>query len=426
MQAKFFAPQKEDNVSIFFERFPAIELWRFFVERSRYDSRAYAYGVMRDAIKKIASDGEVLKINKDEVDAYLQTVSLKDIWKLVNTGGFNQATMDLGNLIFYFFKFSEEDERSFKDYIEMLQAWNGFEETEPGYLLGMANGFSLIVEKLREQEECNSEFIKSLHCVCMTNVKVLMFGDPGKFRQGFPASWVLDSKQSTLEGIFEILEYMKSDECKGLAFCIGLTVIGTRDKTFDSREKAEWIWSEIKKGSRVSINTDEPYEKIADVDAYLTERCDFHWNVYKKEISEVKSKKETLTAIFKFIKFTVLHHPFPDGVGRTMSMLETQYLFMSNNLLPVILENSNFIPGWGVQEMVEHYLLLEKEMKEALRDPAHLSTKQFTEKNVDTASFLAVLPEAKRVQFNLAVEQFQHAMTSYLVAREHKAGVDLS
>ena len=431
MPPNFFTQQKgRDNVGIFFERFPATEVWRFFVERSRYDSRDYAYGVMRDAILKIVSDGRVLKINPEDVDAYLQTVSLKDISKLASPGGFNRAAMDLSNLIFYFFKFSKEDERSFKDYIEMLQAWNGFEETEPGYLLGMANGFSMIVEKLREQKECNSEFIKSLHCACMKNIKVLMCGEPGKFRRQLPASWTLDSTQNTLEGIFEILEYMKSDECKGLEFQIGLTVIGTRDKTFNSREKAEWIWSEIKKGSSVSITTSELLDKIsgnlADIEAYLAERCDSHLKIYKKEISEAESKKDVLTAIFKFLKFTVLHHPFADGVGRTMSMLETQYLLMSNNLLPVILENSNFIPGWSVQEMVDHYLILEKEMEEVLKDPTYLSSKQFAEKNVHTPSFLAALPEAKRGQFNLAVEQFQHAITSYFEGREHKIDVNLA
>ncbi|AWN75222.1 hypothetical protein [Legionella anisa] len=53
---------------------------------------------------------------------------------------------------------------------------------------------------------------------------------------------------------------------------------------------------------------------------------------------------------------------YDDGVGHTYSMLLLQYLLMRENLMPVLLTDSNMIPGLSVQQLVDEYLKAEKEM----------------------------------------------------------------
>lgn len=418
MKKTFFsASDSEKNITQYFlNQFPCIELWRFFVERSRYDDRQFAYDLLIKCLEgiKINFHGAYRILVKEEIMEYLETVKLNELYQLATR---EFSNLNLLNLIIHFFKFEENDQQLLKDYIEKRRCWTGFEQSEPGYLLGMAHGFVLIIKKLHEPDTVlDIEFIKSLHASCTQCVKNLFtITRPGEFRKNSFVGWRLDSKLNTLDGIFEILQYMKTAECRGISFIAnnGNVLISTRDKDFDSREKAQFIWDMLKQGQAISIRSSEMNEQIVDVEQYLNEVCHSHLMTYRKEIAESNSKQEKLTAIFKYIKFTVLHHPFPDGVGRTCSMLLTFYLLMSNNLLPVILTNSNNIPGWSVKEMVEEYLCLENEMREVLRNPNYLSSELFAPNNIDTVNYLKQLPEDLQGQFNEAVEMMHTAIELY-------------
>ncbi|WP_454783360.1 hypothetical protein [Legionella sp. WA2022007384] len=418
MKKSFFTvSNKEKNKTQYFlQQFPCIELWRFFVERSRYDDRQFSKDLLIKCLEGVTINfhGEYRVLNREERIEYLETVRLNELYQLAFRG-FSLANLNLLNLIINFFKFEEQDPQLLKDYFEMRRGWNGFELSEPGYMLGMAHGFVFIVNKLKESAVLDLEFIKGLHAACTTVVRNLMGSRPGEFRKNSLVSWSLNAEQNSFEGIYEILLYMRTSECKGLSFIdkSGKILASTRDKAFDPREKALLIWDMLKQEQTISMRTSEMDEQIRDVDGYLNEICNLHLKTYKKEILESNSKREKLAALFKFIKYTVLHHPFPDGVGRTISMLLTFYLLMNNNLLPVILKNSNNIPGWSVKEMVEDYLSLEQEMKEVLRNPSYLSSERFALNNLDTGNYLKQLPETSRSQFYEAVEMMQNAIQLY-------------
>ncbi|QMT59802.1 hypothetical protein [Legionella sp. PC997] len=425
MKKSFFSePNQEKNKTHhFLQHFPCFELWRFFVERSRYDDRQFAYDLLIKSLEdiKINFHGAYRILNREEIMEYLDTVKLNELYQLA-TRGFSLFNLSLLNVIIHFFKFEEQDQQLLKDYIEMRRAWTGFEQSEPGYLLGMAHGFAFILKKLHEPDAFDIEFIKSLHATCTAGVKNLFLMErEGEFRKSSLVGWTLNSQQNTYEGIFEILLYMQTPECKGLSFIdkSGKVLASTRDKNFDSKEKAVLIWNMLTQDQPISIRCLEMDEKIVDVERYLNEVCYSHLMTYRKEIGEANSKYEKLTAIFKFIKYTVLHHPFSDGVGRTFSMLLTFYLLMLNNLLPVILKNSNNIPGWSVKEMVEEYLSLEKEMKEVLRNPSYLSSDIFAPNNIDTVAYLKQLPETPRSQFYEAVEIMQNAIQLYNLENQY-------
>ncbi|WP_454785042.1 hypothetical protein [Legionella sp. WA2024007413] len=429
MKKFFFSePNKEKNKAHYFlQNFPCIELWRFFVERSRYDDRQFSYDLLIKSLEdiKINFHGAYRILKREEIMEYLETVKLNELYQLA-TRGFSIFNLSLLNLIIHFFKFEEQDQQLLKDYIEMRRAWTGFEQSEPGYMLGMAHGFAFILKNLHQADALDIEFIKSLHASCTAGVKNLFtIVREGEFRKNSLVGWALDSKQNTFDGIFEILLYMQTPECKGLSFIdkSGKVIASTRDKDFDPREKAVLIWDMLKQDQVINIRCSEMDEKIVDVERYLNEVCHSHLMTYKKEISESNSKREKLTAIFKFIKYMVLHHPFPDGVGRTLSMLLTFYLLMVNNLLPVILKNSNNIPGWSVKEMVEEYLSLENEMKEVLRNPSYLSSDLFAPNNIDTVAYLKQLPETPRSQFYEAVEIMQNAIQLYNLENQYNTHI---
>lgn len=417
-QTFFSVSNKEKNKTHYFlQQFPCIDLWRFFVERSRYDDRQFSYNLLIKCLENIEINfhGGYRILDKMEIMEYLESIRLNQLYQLASTG-FSLSKLNLLNLIVYFFKFEEQDQQLLKEYFEMRKAWISFEQSEPGYMLGMAHGFAFIIEKLHESDALDIEFIKCLHASCTTGVKNLFTViKAGEFRKNSLVGWSLDSKQNSFDGIFEILQYMQTPECRGLSFMDknGKILASTRDKDFDPKEQAILIWEMLKQDQIISIRASESDEKIADVEQYLNEVCHSHLMIYKKEISESNSKRDKLTAIFKFIKYVVLHHPFPDGVGRTISMLLTLYLLMINNLLPVILKNSNNIPGWSVEEMVEEYLHLENEMREILRNPKHLSSDLFAPNNIDTVNYLKQLPEIPRNQFYEAVEVMQNAIQLY-------------
>ncbi|WP_131793965.1 hypothetical protein [Fluoribacter gormanii] len=425
MKKFFFSNSNKENnkTHYFLQRFPCIELWRFFVERSRYDDRQFAYNLLINCLEniKINFHGEYRILEKEEIMEYLETVRLNELYQLA-TRELSLSNLNLLNLIIYFLKFEEQDQQLLKDYFEMRRAWIGFEQSEPGYMLGMAHGFAFIINKLHDPDILDIEFIKSLHASCTSCVKNLFtVAIPGEFRKNSLVGWSLNSEQNTFDGIFEILLYMQTPECRGLSFIdkSGKVLASTRDKNFDPREKALLIWDMLKQDQIISIRSSEMEEQIADVEQYLNEVCQSHLMIYKREISESNSKQEKLNAIFKFIKYTVLHHPFPDGVGRSLSMLLTFYLLMINNLLPVILKNSNNIPGWSVKEMVEEYLSLENEMSEVLRNPSYLSSDLFASNNIDTVNYLQRLPETHRSQFYEAVEIMQNAIQLYKLENQY-------
>ncbi|WP_392537291.1 hypothetical protein [Legionella sp. 227] len=423
MKKTFFSVSnsEKNKTQYFLQHFPSIELWRFFVERSRYDDRQFAYDLLIKCLEciKINFHGVYRILKKEEIMEYLATVKLNELYQLATR---EFSNLNLLSLIIHFFKFEQQDQQLLKNYIEKRRYWTGFEQSEPGYLLGMAHGFAFIIKKLNEPDTAlDIEFIKSLHASCTSCVKNLFaIVKPGEFRKNSLVGWGLNSKQNTFDGIFEILQYMKTPECKGISFITnnGKVLPSTRDKDFDPREKALLIWDMLKQEQEISIRTSEMDEKIVDVEQYLNEVCHLHLMTYRKEIAESNSKQEKLTAIFKFIKYTVLHHPFPDGVGRTFSMLLTLYLLMINNLLPVILTNSNNIPGWSVKEMVEEYLCLENEMKEVLRNPNYLSSDLFAPNNIDTGNYLKQLPDDLQGQFYEAVEIMQNSIELYNVENQ--------
>ena len=414
--------KSEDNTLYFFTHFPPHELWRLFVEANKFKEGILAKGYICYLINSIQACGGIMLEGMS-----LENIGSFTIEQLAKLAELNKANLAAGQaalLASYISDLLKGVVRRgdlVRD-IEKWVAWEGFELREDGYLRAMANGLAFLLTALNKNKELDLDFILSLHAVCLDRVQNCNRSlKPGELKGKRSIGWRLIIDFNTYSGIEEILSYMKTDGCKALRimdFRSNELIASTTDKSkiyVDplTRKIMRYLHDDLKE---VYISTCERQEGI-ESSAYLTERINHHLSIYKCMIAKAKTKNEYLTAIFTFIKFTVLHHPFADGVGRTMSMLLAEYLLMQNGLLPVVWEDSNYIPGWSVKEMVAHYLQLEEKMRIALDDSSYFSSETFSKGNVDTMLVLKQLPQERQDVFNKAVEIMRTAINWYLGKR---------
>ncbi|HAU2028846.1 TPA: hypothetical protein JBK01_14005, partial [Legionella pneumophila] len=310
-----------------------------------------------------------------------------------------------------------QEEKKLKDFLDMHRGWVGFECKEPGYLLGMTKGLCFVLDSIRQNTEFNVDFIKKLHGTCLRDVKnTRKSTKPGKFREDSDvAAWdIIPGTCNSFEGLLENIVYLRSIQGKyptdsnllfaGDPSCVELLSPEKNDseieiwvqkekgkgtyasyssfKNSNPEELAKKIWTAAKEGMHVQYVTSENGGGLLD---RVHEDCN---QQLKDSLKKAKSKQEKLVSIFTFLKHVVLFHPFDDGVGRTYSMLLLQYLLLRVNLMPVIFEDSNMIPGLSVEQLVNEYLRAENEMRLVLEDPTYITGSKFSSPNVDTGSLL--------------------------------------
>lgn len=183
--------------------------------------------------------------------------------------------------------------------------------------------------------------------------------------------------------------------------------------TKSSKELADTLWNaqgnflvEHCEGGHVKENIHEILNKIGEQQISELET----------QLTQAKNTGGKLTAIFSYLKHAVLLHPFQDGVGRTYSMLLLQFLLMRENLLPIIIHNSNVIPGYSVQELVNEYVRAEDEMEKILQNPAYVNSDLFATPNVDTEYLRTLIPNDT---FEVCLKIYQKAKENFLISKEH-------
>jgi len=124
-------------------------------------------------------------------------------------------------------------------------------------------------------------------------------------------------------------------------------------------------------------------------------------------LNEAYSKEQKLIAIFTYLKHAVLHHIFTDGVGRTFSMLLLQYLLLRENLLPILIINSNIIPGKSVKELVDEYYRAEREMEIILKDPSYINNSRLADPNIDTNTLYSKLTHSEKEVFDASLNVYR-------------------
>ncbi|PWY56175.1 hypothetical protein DGG96_07480 [Legionella qingyii] len=418
MLHKFFRKKdsktfKESALEHFFKHFPENEFWRFFVERARYDFRQGLYRVLYAKMNG-ASEEQAQNIPVSEIEKLVKDVTIGQVYQLAEQLGDHEALTVLNNI------FHAQDRKSERvtSLFNKHQGWLGFEDNEPGYLLNVAKGFSLVVENILSDRLFTLDFIKELHKTCTSGVKNMLAQTPGEFRS-IGASWQMNINTDSLEGLIETIEYLKSVEEKmgesGLVFLIQNKESKEYISNFlteDTHLVANKIWDNLKEGAVISYISEEKNE--SDSSKFLHAVCSEHIQQLEDALEHAKTKQDKLTAIFTYLKHTVLHHPFQDGVGRTYSMLLSQFLLMRENFLPVLILNSNIIPGYSVKELIDEYLRAEKEMEKILEFPHYISSDEMVTPNVDTEELLSRLSAEEAAIFKGALIQFQEVKGHYL------------
>ncbi|MGQ3892613.1 hypothetical protein [Legionella sp. CNM-4043-24] len=384
----------EPGVSLqtFFSRFPKQEFWRFFIERIRYDLRPFVY---RESFKIMGGK---------------ETVELSAIKSFVKQ--FRMRVRDLSSCgasfaadaISLFHAEDKMDDLVF-DILESGSyglGWINFEQSEPGYLKHVTEGFCFILDNLSTDAPLTNDFIKKLHEICTRDVKNMLEQVPGQFRTEI-VSWSMTRTFDSLCGLTESITHLQLVEQK---YQFPGTNLATKPKNgsvkcyssfvgHDPRELANELMESVKNGGLVSYYTNEQ----PSTNNFLNDVTEHLLNELNSSLNKAATEKDKLKSIFTFIKYTVLHHPFTDGVGRTYSMILLQYLLMKEKLLPFLIVNSNIIPGFSVDELIECYLKGKEEMKRILNDPSYISSADFFDPNVSTEDILEKAPEKFKTLF---------------------------
>ncbi|WP_133133911.1 hypothetical protein [Legionella parisiensis] len=383
------------------------------MERARYDYRQELYRKLHAKMNGIPEE-QVKAIPVSVIEDIVKDVTIGQVYQLAEHLGDHEALTGLNNL----FHVQDRKGERITSLFNKHQGWLGFEDNEPGYLLNVTNGFCLAVEHILLDKPFTLDFIKKLHKTCTQGVRNMLTQTPGEFRSS-GASWQMDLKNDSPEGLIETIDYLKSVESKmGTA---GFDIsIETKDcheiissfLTEDTHSLATKIWSSLNNGAVIFFNSRE--KKHIDSDQFLHAIGSEHIQQLKEALDNARTKHDKLTALFTYLKHAVLHHPFQDGVGRTYSMVLSQYLFMRENLLPVLILNSNIIPGYSVKELVDEYLRAEKEMERILDFPQYISSDEMVTPNIDTAMLLSIASVEELELFEKALTQFQEIKRSYL------------
>ncbi len=413
-----YHPSDEKNddpisLNVFLEKFPHKEIWRFFVERSRYDLKKGLYFALYQLLEP--SD-DMTTVSSEHIQNYFKEkqLTLKDLKEKAESTKNRPLlemieSLDLNN---------KHSDSLVSDVLNQHQAWLGFEAREPGYLQGVVNGFCMLLKSLLENEVLTLDFIQKLHFAATDNVEALLQDTvPGEFRTK-AARWLLFKDMDTRDGMQETIEYLADLEKTEGQCAFSIDVIPK-----DKEAGLDFFLCDQFAGQDPDGLTDLLWEKALDpryecffapsacdtkeAMAFLQHRCEQLLKDYLIAIAKAETKKEKLTAIFTFLKRTVLHHPFTDGVGRTYSMLLLQYLLLQQNLSPALLFDSNIIPGLSVKELVKAYLQAEKDMVNILKYPENFpSSAAFARDNVATDAVLQSCTPTERDYFERCVHHF--------------------
>ncbi|MBL7561967.1 hypothetical protein [Legionella bononiensis] len=395
---KFFpiagqSSEPQFDLQSFFAHFPHQEFWRFFVERTRYDIRPFVY---RELYNKLVGTTETIPLST--IKEFIKNLGLR----IHQLDSFRDHYVDE---VIKLFKATDKRDELVFDIIEgdnYDPAWISFEQSEPGYLKHVTEGFCFVLDNLDTEAPLTNEFIKKLHEICTKGVENMIEQIPGEFRKS-DAVWSLTANFDSLSGLTESISYLKSLEKEYQIAGIRL-VIRPQNKPVkiyssfvdqDPEEVAKECMDYIRNGALINYETNDV--KLNDEFLHhVTERLITELN---NSLHESASEMDKLKSIFTFIKYTVLHHPFTDGVGRTYSMILLQYLLMKENLSPFLIKNSNIIPGFSVDEMISIYLSGKEEMKLILNDPSYINSLSFSDPNISTEYSLEKAPEELRHVF---------------------------
>ncbi|CAM2947121.1 hypothetical protein LEWO105114_09095 [Legionella worsleiensis] len=391
-QAASSSSKASDDLHSFLTRFPSQEFWRFFVERVRYDIRPAVY---RNLYYKFTRSHEETSLA--EIKNYFRVNELRihhlDAFKDPDVFRFLKA-----------FKATEKRTELISDIIESDRydpAWIDFEINEPGYLKQVTKGFCFVLDHLKARTPLDNDFIKKLHEICTSGVANLLPLTPGAFCD-HSVMWRMTHDMDSLAGLVESLRYLTALE-KNYGFSgIKLVLCYPRDYQgefytgfSDILENAKQCLRLIENGVMIYFKKYSSPEKPGILDIF-TENLIFEFN---DGIEKAKTETEKLWCIFAFIKFSVLHHPFADGVGRTYSMILLQYLLMRENLSPFLIFNSNIIPGYSVNQLISIYFEGRNEMRKILDAPSFISSSEFYDPNVATHDVLEKAPEELQQMF---------------------------
>lgn len=387
----------QHNLRLFLENFPEREFWRFFVERTHYDSRKAIYWWLFSSLRGISIEN-AMQIPIDSIENEFRQLTIGDIYNFAE----KMQNCRIVDTLTGFFHLADRKGEIVANFVNKHQGWLGFDNREPNYLFAVTQGFKFVLSNCMNKDLVfDFEFIKNLHKVCTSGVKNMLTQIPGQLRK-YSARWEMKKNYNSLDGLIETINYLKLTQNKFEMSGLSIEICYPNDcldnicnfDVDDTKSLAEKIWNALLGGAKILYVTNNNIDFLKNI-------CERHIIELDIALRESKTNQEKLTAIFTFLKYTVLHHPFQDGVGRTYSMLILQYLLIHENFLPILIKDSNIIPGYSIKELMDEYSRAENEMKIILEDVSQLfiSSTNFAESNVNTIELLSMCSDEDKSIF---------------------------
>ena len=287
----FFTPTANDkipeknNLKRFLENFPEQELWRFFVEKYRYNTSSKLY---RQIYAELTTESE-----EEVAEIPIETIQAK-VKGLISSQG-------------------KKKSKKLMDSLHYSQGWVNCKVNEPGYFAGVTRGFIFILESVVNNKPFNLEFIKNLNKICTKKVgNMLTQHTPGQFRE-LSARWKMSKIGDSLNGLIETIDYLKSVE-EMMSGYSGFSIycyndngeIDSVDKFTNesSRVLAESIYDNFKDGVEMFFSATK--SEAINTEKFLKTVCNKNIEELEKQLKTAKTKEEKLAAIFTYLKHDVL------------------------------------------------------------------------------------------------------------------------
>jgi hypothetical protein len=221
-------------------------------------------------------------------------------------------------------------------------------ENEQGYMAGMLNGFSRMLESVRSREPLDARLFETLHDTCVDKVYSKPLSDPdlermprdGRLKKGFRTD---DGSNVGVGYPFKPVALEGEPPRR-----VGTTTPEGRAELAAKVARDDWYRidvGELGAPDKLWCVTRSREQCRARVDTILT--------AYRTEIAAARTEDEKLRAIARCCQDLDQSHVFEDGNIRTVSFLVMNKLLLEAGLSPAILDEPNVFDGFSVTQLVD-------------------------------------------------------------------------
>lgn len=215
-----------------------------------------------------------------------------------------------------------------------------WERTEKNSLKAMFDAYILVIKFVLTDIPLNTDFIKNLHSLAMTNVSNTLYtehgGTPGNYKNFITSVSLIAGLNVTAPGFLEmqrceklLLQHYRNNITNGF---LGKTTPAQMRQIFF--KQAGW------KNLLLTFH--------ADIELHLENII----KIYNNDIQHPHDQEQKLAAIVECVQKLTWAHPFSDGNCRTFCVLLLNALLLREKLPPTVLKFPSVFDGFSKEELI--------------------------------------------------------------------------